>query len=74
MPVFTACSPQKPMKTITVSVELTEKEAWDYAEFLKRASFTCYRQNAVDDDESYRMQEVGGKIRKALAVKGIEPR
>lgn len=62
------------MKTLSMNVELTEQEAEDYAQFLKRVSFQEYRTNAVDDLEAYRMLEVGEKIRKILAENGFSPR
>jgi hypothetical protein len=62
------------MKHITLEVELTEQEADDYAQFLKRVGFQEYRQNAVDDAEAYRMLDVGEKVRKILAEHGFAPR
>jgi hypothetical protein len=34
------------MTNINLSVELTEQEAWDYAQFLKRVGFSEFRTNA----------------------------
>lgn len=62
------------IQTIAVPLELTEDEAWDFAQFLKRAGFSDYRSNAVDQDEAYRMLYVGEKVRGALAHMGIDPR
>ena len=62
------------MKNVTLEVELTEQEADDYAQFLKRVGFQEYRQNAVDDAEAYRMLDVGEKFRKILAEHGFAPR
>ena len=62
------------MKNVTLEVELTEQEADDYAQFLKRVGFQEYRQNAVDDAEAYRMLDVGEKVRKILAEHGFAPR
>lgn len=62
------------MKNFTLEVELTEQEADDYAQFLKRVGFQEYRQNAVDDAEAYRMLDVGEKVRKILAEHGFAPR
>lgn len=62
------------MKNVTLEVELTEQEADDYAQFLKRVGFQEYRQNAVDDAEAYRMLYVGEKVRKILAEHGFAPR
>ena len=59
---------------VSITVELTPQEAWDYAQFLKRVGFSNYRENAVDHDEAYRMLAVGEKVRSALADAGYEPR
>lgn len=62
------------MTNINLSVELTEQEAWDYAQFLKRVGFSEFRTNAQDDDEAYRMLAVSEKIRRAINDLGINPR
>lgn len=59
---------------ITLTLELSEQEAWDFAQFLKRAGFSDYASNAADQDEAYRMLHVGEKVRGALAQAGIAPR
>ncbi len=61
-------------QSIQVVVELTDQEAQDYAQFLKRVGFADYRSNAVDQDEAYRMLKTGEKIRRALAEVGYAPR
>jgi hypothetical protein len=37
------------MKTLELHITLTEAQAWELAQFLKRVSFSEYRNNAVDD-------------------------
>jgi hypothetical protein len=59
---------------VRFEVELTEEEAEDLAQFLKRAGLQDYRNNAVDQNEAYRMLGVGEKIRKILAEQGFSPR
>lgn len=61
-------------KNVLISVELTEHEAWTYAQFLKRVSFNDYRSNAADNDEAYAMVDAGEKIRESLAQIGYAPR
>jgi hypothetical protein len=61
-------------KTIEAKLVLTEQEAIDLAQFHKRANFADFRTNAADDDEAYRMIHAAGKLRKALAAQGIDPR
>jgi hypothetical protein len=55
-------------------VSLSEQEAWDFAQFLKRTGFADFRSQAVDDDEAYRMQAVTEMIRINLELHGINPR
>lgn len=62
------------MKTITITVELTDAEALAYAQFLKRVGWREYRNNAVNDDETELMRDAGGKIREALSEQGYAPR
>ena len=59
--------------TVQITVELTEQEALAYAQFLKRVGFYDYKQNAVDDNETYQMVYAGEKIRAALAEEGYSP-
>lgn len=35
---------------ICLMVALTDQEAWDLAQFLKRVGYAEFRSNAVDDD------------------------
>lgn len=62
------------MKTETITVELTEAEAWAHAQFLKRVGWRDYRSNAVDDDEARVMRDAGNKVQRALADVGYAPR
>ncbi|MDX8128119.1 hypothetical protein QLH52_12560 [Methylomonas sp. OY6] len=59
---------------ITLMVPLSDQEAWDLAQFLKRVGYAEFRSNAVDDDEAYRMQAAAEKIRGNLASIGYSPR
>lgn len=59
---------------VRFELELTEQEAEDIAQFLKRAGLSDYRSNAVDQEEAYRMLHVAEKIRAILAEKGFSPR
>jgi hypothetical protein len=62
------------MKEITIAVTLTESEAWQYAQFLKRVCFSHYRASAANDGEAYTMVYAGEKIREALREQGYAPR
>ena len=59
---------------ISVTVELTDQEAWDLAQFFKRVGFTDYRSNAIDDAEAFRTLAADEKVRKSLAECGYNPR
>jgi hypothetical protein len=62
------------MKTVEIKVVLTDAQAWDFAQFLKRVCFSEYRNNATSDDEAYRMRDADEQIRSALAENGYAPR
>lgn len=59
---------------ICLRVPLSEQEAWDLAQFLKRAGFADFRSNAVDDEEAYRMIAAAEKLKSNLAAIGYSPR
>jgi len=62
------------MNDITITVTLSDGEAWHYAQFLKRACFRDYEQRAASEDEASTMVAAGEKIREALREKGYAPR
>jgi hypothetical protein len=62
------------MKTIEITVMLTDAQAWEYAQFLKRVCFSDYRGCATNEAEAYLMRDAGELIRRALADKGYAPR
>ena len=62
------------MKTIEITITLTDAQAWQFAQFLKRVSFLEYRTNATCDDEAYLMRDAGELIRDALEEQGYAPR
>ena len=57
-----------------IDVELTEQQADDLAQLIKRLSFADVRGCAVDENEAYRMIDALGRVREALARHGYEPR
>jgi len=59
---------------ICLMVSLSEQEAWDFAQFLKRTGFADFRSQAANDEEAYRMLSVAEMIRINLEVHGINPR
>lgn len=64
----------KAAKLVTVTVVLTEPQALAFAQHLKRACFSDYRQTAVDQFEAYTMIEAGEALRESLARAGYAPR
>ena len=62
------------MKTVEITVTLSDAQAWEFAQFLKRVCFSEYRSNATTDEEAYHMRDAGELIRRALADKGYAPR
>jgi hypothetical protein len=54
---------------VCITVKFSDQEAWDFAQFLKRAGFSDFRSNTVDD-EAHRMIAAAEKVRKALADVG----
>jgi hypothetical protein len=47
------------MKTVEPHITLTEAQAWEFAQFLKRVSFSEYRTNATSEAEAYHMRGRG---------------
>ena len=59
---------------VILQFELTEDQAEALAQFVKRVSWHDWRQNAVDDDEAYRMRFAFDQLQKALWRAGFCPR
>jgi hypothetical protein len=62
------------MNTVEIEVTLTDAQAWEFAQFLKRVCFSDYRAHATSDEEAYQMVNAGERIRTALAEAGYAPR
>ena len=62
------------MKTVEIQVSLTDAQAWEFAQFLKRVCFSDYRSHATREQEAYTMVYAGEAIRSALAEAGYAPR
>ncbi len=61
-------------KIVSVTVELTDAEARNLAQFLKRVGFSDFRGNAQDESEAYAMRDAADRVRVALADAGYAPR
>jgi len=59
---------------MVIQIELTNTEAMALAQFLKRACFSDYRSNAVDEEEAYQIRDAASHLQDALALKGFAPR
>jgi len=59
---------------VEITVVLTDAQAWQFAQFLKRACFSDYRNHATSEAEAYQMIDAGEHIRRALANQGYAPR
>jgi hypothetical protein len=59
---------------VEITVKLTDAQAWQLAQFLKRARFSDYRSHATSEAEAYHMIDAGEHIRRALAEQGYAPR
>lgn len=59
---------------VTITVTLTEKEAYAFAQFLKRRQYDDFRKRAVDEDDAASMDRAADRIRSALAEAGFSPR
>jgi hypothetical protein len=60
--------------SVEITVVLSEVQAWQFAQFLKRACFSDYRGCATSEAEAYHMRDAGELIRRALASQGYAPR
>jgi hypothetical protein len=61
-------------RAVALRVELTDAEAWNLAQFLKRVGFSHFRSTAQDDAEAYAMRDAADRLRVALAEAGYAPR
>lgn len=63
-------------KIVRLTVELTDAEAWEFAQFLKRVGHDDYQAlcESYNKEGPYRMLDAGEKIREALATRGYAPR
>lgn len=59
---------------VRVVLELSDAQAFAFAQFLKRSTFEDYRARAVSAEEAYAMLAACEAIREALAEAGYAPR
>ena len=63
-------------ESVRLTVNLTQQQAWDLAQFLKRTAFSDVLRTTVgnDEEEAYAMLEGIRVIERALAEAGVAPR
>lgn len=61
-------------REVHLSCFMSEAEAWNLAQFLKRVGFSDFRANAQDDDEAYAMRNAADRVAVALKAAGFAPR
>jgi hypothetical protein len=61
-------------KRVTVTVDMTEDEAWNLAQFLKRVGFSDFRNCAQGQEEAYAMRDAADRVAVALREAGYSPR
>jgi dissimilatory sulfite reductase (desulfoviridin) alpha/beta subunit len=54
--------------------DLSEREAWALAQFVKRVGWSEFRELAVDEAEAYEIRSAIDKLQSALAGAGLAPR
>jgi hypothetical protein len=59
---------------VRVVLELSEAQAFAFAQFLKRSTFEDYRARSASAQEAYAMIAACEAIRQALAEAGYAPR
>ncbi|QOF75219.1 hypothetical protein IG197_32070 (plasmid) [Aminobacter sp. SR38] len=57
-----------------IVVNLSDDQAWAFAEFLKRVLPDDFERRAGDKTEANHMWDAGREIQRALADKGFAPR
>lgn len=62
------------MTTVTVELELPDELAMALAQFVKRVTWSDFRNCAVDDEEAYQIRAAVDQVARALADKGYAPR
>ena len=60
--------------TPTITVTLTNAQAWAFAEFLKRVGLVEFAALAIDQEEALAMLSAAAAIRLELAQVGYAPR
>lgn len=62
------------MEQVMLQAQLSDEQAWAFAQFLKRLGYTDCRGLAQDDNEAWLMMLAAERVRRALAEVGYAPR
>jgi len=62
------------MEQVVITTTMNPEQTEALAQFVKRVGWSEWRQNAVDDDEAYRMKAAFDILQKALSEAGFTPR
>lgn len=62
------------MEKVAVQLELSDDQAMALAQFVKRVTWSDFRNCAVDDEEAYLIRAAVDQVARALADKGYAPR
>lgn len=65
---------QMPDEPFELTVQLTDGQAWQLAQFLKRCGWTEYRACAADRREAYANRAALDRVQQALRDAGYSPR
>lgn len=61
-------------ESVTVTLDLSDREAYALAQFVKRLSWSGIRECAASNDETYVMRDGIDRLQRALADVGYAPR
>ena len=61
-------------QTVRFAIEMEDNEAWELAQFVKRAGWDHFRSCAENDDEAYVIRDAVVKLERTLAEAGYAPR
>jgi dissimilatory sulfite reductase (desulfoviridin) alpha/beta subunit len=58
----------------TITLELSDAQAWALAQFVKRVGWSEFRSNAQDDNEADAIRDAVDQLQKCLTQVGFAPR
>jgi hypothetical protein len=61
-------------QSVRIVLDLSDNEALELAQFVKRIGWDHFRSCAVDDEEAYAIRDSVVKLERALSAAGYTPR